>query len=92
MKIVPRGKNLLIKQQEEESRESEYGIILPNNVEQEKKATGKVLAIGKEVKDIKVGDNVIYGLFLGEKVKIKEKGKEVEYVLLREEDVIAFLV
>lgn len=90
-KIKPRGKQVLVQPDPEESRESKYGIITPSNVEQERKAIGTVLAVGPEIKDVKRGDRVIYGAFAGEKIKLSESAKEVDYVLLFDEDVLAFI-
>jgi len=90
-KIIPRGKNVLVKPDPEQSRTTEYGISIPTNVEQDKKAVGIVIATGSEIKDIKVGDRVIYGVYSGESVKLMENGVEVDYVLLLEEWVLAFL-
>lgn len=90
-KIVPRAKQVLVKPDNEKSRVSDSGIITPTTVEQEKKAFGTVLAVGADIKDIKVGDRVIYGVFVGEKIKLLESENEVDYVLLHDEDVLAFL-
>ena len=90
-KILPRGKNILVKPDPEKSRISEHGITMPTNVEQDKKAIGTVMAVGPEIKDVKKGDKVIYGVYSGELIKIEEKGKEVDYVLLLDEWVLAFL-
>ena len=68
--IIPRGKNILVKPDEEESRTTESGLVTPDNVEQEKKATGKIIEIGPEVKkDAKVGKRVIYGVFSGDEIE-----------------------
>ncbi len=91
MKIIPRAKQVLVKPDPEESRENEFGIITPDNVEKEQKAFGTVEAVGAEIKDIKKGNRVIYGAYAGEKIKMMQKGKEVDYVLLFDEDVLAFL-
>ena len=90
-KIIPRGKNLLVKPDPENSRTSEYGISMPTNVDQDKKAMGTVIAVGPEIKDIKRGDKVIYGVYSGEPLKIYEGSKEVDYVLLLDEWVLAFI-
>jgi chaperonin GroES len=91
IKIVPRGKYMLVLPDSEDSRTNENGLIIPSNVEQEQKATGKVEAVGSEVKDVKVGDRVAYGAYAGETIKQREDGKEVERKLLFDDDVIAFL-
>ena len=91
LKIRPRGKQILVKQEDEKSRISELGLSLPDSVEQERKAIGEVVAVGPEIKDVKKGDRVIYGAFAGEKIKLQESTKEVDYVLLFDEDVLAFI-
>jgi len=90
-KIVPRGKWVLVRPIEKESRTTDQGLILPASEEREQKALGTVVAVGKEITDIKLGDEVIYGVFAGENLKRQESGKEIEYKLLLDEDVIAFL-
>lgn len=90
-KIRPRAKQVLVKPDPEESRESEHGILTPTNVEQEQKSIGEVIAVGPEIKDIKVGDRVVYGAYAGEKVKLRDSSKDVDYVLLFDEDVLAFI-
>ena len=89
--IIPRGKNILVKPDPEQSRTSEHGISIPTNIEQDKKAIGMVIAVGPEIKDIKKGDRVIYGVYSGENVKLIENGVEVDYVILLDEWVLAFL-
>lgn len=90
-KIIPRGKRILVQRDEATSKESEHGILTPENVEQEQKAFGTVVAVGEGIKDLKKGDRVIYGAFAGETIEEDVKGKVVEYKLLDDEDVIAFL-
>ena len=90
-KITPRGKYILVQPDGKESRESEFGILTPSNVEQEQKAIGTVLSVGNEIKDVKKGDRVVYGAYAGEKIKFKESSKEVDFVLLHDEDVLAFI-
>ena len=90
--IVPRGNWLLVKPVDKESHELDSGLILPSTEEQEQKATGIVQSVGELVTDIKQGDKVIYGAFAGETLKRRENEKEVEYKLLLNEDVIAFLI
>lgn len=90
-KIIPRGKLMLVKPDGEESRESEFGIVTPSNVEQEQKAIGTVIDVGSEIKDVKKGDRVVYGAYAGERLKFKESMKEVDFVLLFDEDVLAIV-
>lgn len=91
MKITPRGRNILIERDAAESRESEFGIVTPDNVDLEQKAYGTVIAVGPDIDDIVKGDRVIYGAYAGEQIEFDEKGKHYDYRLVNDEDVIAFL-
>lgn len=92
-KIIPRGKQVLVKPDPKESHESKSGLLTPANVEQEQKAIGTVMAAGPEIKDAKMkkGARVIYGAFAGERIELNEVGGKVAYIILFDEDVIAFL-
>lgn len=91
MKIRPRAKQILVKPDSAEPTENEFGLLRPENEEQEQKAIGTVLAVGESITDIKVGDRVIHGAYVGEKIKLRESGSDVDYILLFDEDVLAFL-
>ena len=91
-KIIPRDKWVLILPVEKQSLKTNQGLILPSSEEREQKAKGTVEAFGDEVKkDIKKGDIVIYGVYAGENIEIMEDGKKVNYILLLDEDIIAFV-
>lgn len=90
-KITPRAKQVLVKPDEEGSRESEHGLLMPSNVEQEQKAVGTVVAVGGDIKDIKKGDRVIYAAYGGENLNFSNDPKKVEYKLLFDEDILAFV-
>ncbi len=71
------------------------GIVLPDSAK-EKPQEAEVIAVGpgsqldsgkKAPMDVKVGDKVIYGKYAGTEVKI---GVE-DYIILRQEDVLAIL-
>ena len=85
-KITPRGKNILVRVDPEENKENEFGLITPSNVEEEKKCTGEVIAVGELVVGVTPGQRVLFGKFAGELVVRTEEGKEVEYRLLKDED------
>jgi chaperonin GroES len=91
LKIIPRGKWILVTPAAAESRETEQGLIIPEREEKEQKAQGIVEAVGAEVKDVKAGDRVVYGAYAGETIKTREDGKEVEHKLLHDDDVIGFI-
>ena len=71
------------------------GIVLPDTAK-EKPQEGKVVAVGKgRVADdgkqlpleTKVGDKILYGKYSGTEVNIDEK----EYLIVKEEDVLAIV-
>ena len=68
MIIKPLWKRVLIKQVEQEEV-TKSGIVLPGTASKEKPITGEVLAVGKEVKDVKAGDKVIFEKYSGTEVK-----------------------
>ncbi|MBR2803176.1 co-chaperone GroES [Candidatus Saccharibacteria bacterium] len=61
------------------------GILLGEA--KEKPAYAVVESVGPEVKDIKKGDKVIYKEYSATEVKVEDK----EYVILKEEDILATL-
>jgi len=89
-KIEPIGKVIFVKQDPEASRITDSGLVKPSSVEQEKPSIGEVLAVGKSVKHIKIGDRVVYGRYAGQEISIHG----VDYVLLyageEDTDVLAF--
>lgn len=90
-KIIPRGKRILVLRDEAAALVSEHGIASAANSEREQRAFGTVVEIGADIKDLKKGDRVIYGAYAGETIEEQVKGKAVEYKLLDDEDVIAYL-
>lgn len=60
------------------------GLYLPGNA-QEKPKIVKILAVGKDVKNVKVGDQIIYKGYSQTDIKVEG----TEYVLVKEEDIIA---
>ncbi len=74
----------VVAQQEEAAAKTASGLYLPDGA-QEKPKTAKVLAVGKEVKEIKVGDRIVYGGYSN--TELKHDG--AEYVLIKEENIYA---
>jgi len=60
------------------------GLYIPGGA-QEKPKIAKVLATGKDAKNVKVGDRIIYKSYSTTDVKV---GKD-DYILVKEEDVLA---
>ena len=94
MKIRPLHDRVIVKRIEEE-RKSAGGIVIPDTAA-EKPDQGEVVAVGKGKKDdngklitldVKVGDRILFGKYSGSEVKIDNE----DYLILREEDVLAIL-
>jgi len=92
LKIKPLADRVVVEPLEAEAK-SKGGIILPDTAK-EKPQEGKVVAVGKGKTDddgklipmeLKVGDRVLYGKYSGTEITIEGK----EYVILREDDVLA---
>ena len=90
MKLKPLG-NRIVVEPLGEAEVTKGGIILPDTVDKEKKAEGKVVAIGAGEKiqklGLKVGEKVIFGKYAGEEVTVDE----VDYKILTDEDVLAVI-
>ncbi|MFA6214936.1 MAG: co-chaperone GroES [Patescibacteria group bacterium] len=90
MKLKPLGNRIVVEALSEEET-TKSGIILPDTIDKEKKAEGKVLAIGDGEKitklGLKTGDKVIFGKYAGEEVKVDDQ----EYKILSDEDVLAVI-
>ncbi|QUB94581.1 co-chaperone GroES [Leptotrichia sp. oral taxon 218] len=86
MKIKPLGKRILIKQTEQEEV-TKSGIVLPGTASKEKPIIGEVLAVGKKIEEISVGDKVIFEKYSGTEVK---DGEET-YLILEKDNVLAIV-
>ena len=94
MKIRPLHDRMLVKRVEEQDTRR-GGIIIPDTAK-EKPQEGKVVAVGngkvtdegkKIALDVKAGDRILFGKYSGNEVKIEGE----EYLIFREEDVLAIL-
>jgi chaperonin GroES len=74
----------VVAQTEEAASKTASGLYLPDNAK-EKPKIAKVVAVGKDAKQVKVGDRIIYKSYSPTEVKV---GSE-EYLLVKEEDVLA---
>lgn len=93
-KIRPLADRVVVEPLEAEEK-TKGGIILPDTAK-EKPQEGKVVAVGKgKVNDkgeiipmeVKVGDKVLYGKYSGTEVTVDEK----QYIILREDDILAIV-
>ena len=102
MKVRPLHDRLMVERLEEKEVKK-GGIIIPDTAK-EKPQEGKVIAVGngkvtdegngkvtdegkKVPLDVKAGDKILFGKYSGSEVKLDDK----EYLIMREEDVLAIL-
>lgn len=71
---------------EEAETKTASGLYLPEKAA-EKPKTAKVQAVGKSVKELKVGDRIIYKSYSTTDVKVDGD----DYILVKEEDVLAIV-
>lgn len=74
----------VVAENEKAEERTASGLYLPNQA-QEKPKTAKILAVGKQVRDLKVGDRIIYKSYSATEVKVGSDN----YLLVKEEDVLA---
>ena len=92
--IKPIGDRVLV-QHIEEKEQVRGGIIIPDSAK-EKPQEGKVVAVGngkmnedgkRVALDVQAGDRILFGKYSGSEVNLED----TEYVIMREEDVLAIL-
>ena len=93
-KIRPLHDRLLVERLEEKEVKK-GGIIIPDTAKEKPQearviavGNGKVTDEGKKIPlDVKAGDKILFGKYSGSEVKIDDK----EYLIMREDDVLAIL-
>ena len=94
MKVQPLGDRILVEVLEAKEK-TKGGIVLPDTAK-EKPQEAKVIAAGKgkiseDGKNIplelKAGDKILFGKYSGTEITVDEK----EYLILKEEDVLAIV-
>ncbi len=68
---------------EAEAEKTASGLYIPDAAK-EKPQRGIIEAIGSEVKDVKVGETVLFDKYSGSKINIDDE----EYLILKEEDIL----
>lgn len=86
MKIRPLKDRVVVKYSDEEVERTAGGIYVPD-VAKEKPQKGTVDAVGSEVKEVKVGDTVLFDKYSGSKVKVND----TEYLIVKEEDLLGII-
>ena len=94
MNINPLGDRVLIKPSKEKEK-TKGGIVIPDSAK-EKPQEGTVMAAGEGKKNdqgknialtLKKGDKVLYGKYSGSEITVDGE----EYLMMREEDVLAII-
>ena len=94
MKLKPLGENVVVKQAEAEEQ-TKSGLFIPDTAK-EKPQKGTVIAVGegkfddsgKRIPlDVKKGDRILIGKYAGTEIKIEDE----EYLILREDEVLAIV-
>jgi chaperonin GroES len=85
MNFKPLGDRLLVERIEEASTTSS-GIIIPDNAK-DKPSQGKVIAVGSEVEEVKVGDTIVFGKYAGSEITIDN----TEYLIMEQSDALGIL-
>ena len=94
MALKPLGDRIVVKQLDAQEK-TKSGLVLPDSAK-EKPQEAKVIAVGTgrlledgvvKPLEIKNGDRVLYGKYTGSEVSIEGE----EYLILREEDVLAIV-
>ncbi len=93
MKVRPLQDRILVQRVEEEVKKG--AIIIPDTAK-EKPQQGKVIAVGngridekgnRVPMDVKKGDYILFGKYAGNEIRIGDE----EYLIMREEDVLAIV-
>jgi chaperonin GroES len=83
--LKPLADRIILKRTEKEATTAS-GILLPDSAK-EKPEEGEVIEVGKEVKEVKKGDRVVFSKYGPTEIKVKE----VEYLIIKEEDILAII-
>jgi chaperonin GroES len=94
MKVKPLNDRVLVQRIKEEEV-TKGGIVIPDTA-REKPAEGKIIAVGpgkmseqgqRMTLQVKEGDRVLFGRYAGTEIKVEGE----EYMMMREEDVLAII-
>lgn len=93
-RLQPVGERIVVQRQESEETTA-GGIVLPDSAK-EKPARGEVIALGsgkllddgsRSTSQLTIGDHVLFSSYAGETIEVDN----VEYLLMREDDVLAII-
>ncbi|GAB4487307.1 MAG: co-chaperone GroES [Thermodesulfovibrionales bacterium] len=85
MKFKPLKDRVFVKFSEENEKTA-GGIYIPDTAK-EKPQKGTVEAVGSEVKDVKVGNTILFDKYSGSKITVDSN----EYLIIKEEDILGIV-
>jgi len=85
--VKPLGNTVLVSYEELDEK-LVSGIVIPNRHTETDAIQGQVLAIGSKVKDVKVGDNIMYADFAGSSILNEEDA----VVFINEKDIMVIIL
>jgi len=85
VKFKPLNERVFVSYSEELDRTAS-GLYIPDAAK-EKPQRGKIEAIGNDVKNVKVGDVILFDKYSGSKVAIDSQ----DYLILKEEDILGII-
>jgi chaperonin GroES len=83
--LKPLADRVVIERLDQEAKTAS-GIVLPET-SKEKPEEGTVVSVGKDVKEVKKGDKVVFSKY--GPTEVKTEGKE--YLIVKEEDILAII-
>jgi len=90
MSIRPIGDRILVRETQEEAT-TKSGIVLPDTVDKEKKAEGKIVAIGQGVEvqklSLQVGQTVLFSKYAGDEIKADGE----EFKIVKHDEILAVI-
>jgi chaperonin GroES len=81
--LSPLGENVVATAEKADTKTAS-GLYIPESAK-EKPQTAKVVAVGPDAKQVKVGDRIIYKSYSTTDVKVGD----TDYIIVKEEDVLA---
>ncbi len=76
----------VVAEQQEAVTKTASGLYLPDKAA-EKPKVAKVISVGKNVKEVKAGDRIVYKSYSTNELKLDDR----DYIVVKEEDVLAIL-
>jgi chaperonin GroES len=94
--VIPLGDRVLVRPHRDEGEKTKSGIYIPDTIQKEKPAEGKVVAVGEGRFDdngkliplrVKVGDTVMFSKYGYDEVKVDNE----DYYILKEDALLAII-